>query len=386
MFQNRAKAFAVIFLCFAIGIYIYDRKNGVTTPVASQNSTTFTDTGVKISYNNDSTTSFYAAPDGGIFLCTKDGIKFINSEGKIVWEDVFTLTTPIMSGQGEYVAVSEPKSSMINVYSTKSKIYSKTFDGQVMHYNVNKNGFCTVLIRNNDDYERLIYNSNGECIDDFIHADVNFFPICSAISGDGRIAAVGLVDINNVALMSHITLSYVKKEEQKGFTDGIFSWLPIENDFIISTNFMLGNNLISFTDSSMHFLNMADENNLDSGVITPFNNRIDFVDIVDESGYLIVFGDVVAGKDGVPVGRAEFYNHLGEKISEHDFGKKVTYVNANGQYAVIGINRSYYGFNAKGKLLWEYNATQDFNEIIPLGNGNVLMATNTEAFVMKRGN
>ena len=59
----------------------------------------------------------------------------------------------------------------------------------------------------------------------------------------------------------------------------------------------------------------------------------------------------------------------GEKKNTFDANGDITYLYGDDNMVIVGVNRTFYGVDKKGKEIFEYTALKDVKEIIPLKNG-----------------
>ncbi len=347
----------------------------------------FSPTGAAVPYNTDSVPSFYPLTNGSFYFCTKDGVQFIDEKGQSKWGDVFTMAAPVLIGEGDYAAAAEPKGGTVHVYGPSGKLYAIDAKGLILNFNINKNGYASITVKIDQYYATQVFNDKGALLLTFKHEEANIFPMCADISNDNRIAAVGLLDISGIKMMTHVMTAFLNKEEFGNYIDGIFGSVPIENEMATRLLFFKDNALMAFGDASITTIALNAENAAQSVSAQTLTNEVQFIEAFGDNGFVAAFGGAMTGLESAGDGHLIFYNANAEPLGDYTIGKKITSLNCTGQTAIVGANRTFYAFNAKGKLLWQYNATQDLKALLPLsGSDTVLAVSATEAAVMKRSN
>ncbi len=388
--KNRSMKFSFIIICITILVYLTTLKVQTNSddiiPVFS-NSTNFVETGISTNFGYNSGAVFYSYNSHDYYFCTNDGMKYITGNGETKWNEVFTMNMPNIVSNCSYVAAYEPRGSIFYVFSPEGLLYKEEVDGIIQDISINSEGYVSIIVRSGDDYITTPYNKKGVKVNGFLHRTENIIPFASSVSTDGRIWAVNVLDINGMKMASNIIFYYNKREENKNHTDGIFGGIPKENQIIALLQFFDDNNLISVSDSEISHIPFKEDVPVSISKSIELDNKIDFMGYMGNKGFVIALGDGNINKESKPQGTVQFYDKTASKIGEYNFGKKITYLYANENYAIVGSNRHYVALNTKGHVIWEYNALQDYKQIVLLESTDVvLFVTNNEAKVMRRSN
>ena len=59
-----------------------------------------------------------------VYCCRKDGMMCLDENGSELWTDQYSMTDPIMSENGEYVAVADPHGKNFRVYNKNGLVYN----------------------------------------------------------------------------------------------------------------------------------------------------------------------------------------------------------------------------------------------------------------------
>lgn len=370
-----------ISMAVSIGVYIMIEKDSAT-PTNSNLSNEFIKIATPIKFENGSDPQIYSDGTNGFYFCTKDGLKFYSSSGQFKWDSVFNMSQPIIVGNKQFVAISEFKGKSLYVYnSVKGIRYSKTFDYPVLSFSINANGYSSVILQNQEDYEIIVYNNEGTALYIRQHQDRNVFPLAAAISNDNKIVAMSFLDINS-NISSKLLFAYT--DSPRGFTDSIFGGKPFINQIVSSLGFSEDNSLITISEEEINKITFDTSSLVDVKWTHTLSNELDEFGFLGSKGFVLALGKPILNRESENLGTIKIYNFNLDEIGHFPLDKSVTNISTGHNSVIIGSRRSYYALNKNGKLLWNYNSTSDLRYIGFLDNTNtILVATNTEVQILK---
>ncbi len=132
-----------------------------------------------------------AAVFGNEFLlCTKDGVKYFASMGDAKWSDTFNMTSPVMTQEGDYVAVGDMGGKTIRVYDRNGMLYDLQAEGSPVQFGLNESGYLSLITRNEKTYRIRVYNTKGTLLKERVEESNGVYPLCSDVSDDSKVFAV----------------------------------------------------------------------------------------------------------------------------------------------------------------------------------------------------
>ncbi|MDR2648323.1 MAG: DUF5711 family protein, partial [Clostridiales bacterium] len=159
-----------------------------------------------MSYSYDSGASFYSFNSKDFFFCTKDGVKFMSSNGEQHWEEIINLTSPVLYGKCDIIAVGESRGRTVYVFNTLGKIMEHRFNEPMLSFSVNKAGYLTVILQTAAGYRVETYSPGSDsAIWQYVMVKPNVYPVSADTSPDGGITAVSLLDLTPDARHSMTT-------------------------------------------------------------------------------------------------------------------------------------------------------------------------------------
>ena len=372
--------------CILLMRYTYNNKDkaAVFNPV-----TAYAEQG--LSYGFDSGASFYSFNSKDFFFCTKDGVKFISSKGEQHWEEIVSLTTPVLYGKCDIVAVGEARGRTIYVFNTLGKIMERKFDAPVQSFSVNRTGFLTIILQTASGYRIETYTPGVEnAIWQYVLVKPNIYPISADTSPDGKVTAVSLLDLTPDArhsMTNNILFIYANKSDalKVDSADGIFAGETL-HDQIASVYFM-DNRLLVVSDKMIIAYSINNKDEVKTDWELPLRNKISQFCLYGETGFCFINGEPFSdSEEQQKVGLLSFYNMKGRRTGRFEYGSDADYISMNWGCAIVGNGRDFSAVNNRGALLWHYKSLTDLNQFVFLDNENTaLTAGPTYASIIRRG-
>jgi hypothetical protein len=374
---------AGLLLLAAIAQYIYFNWASI---IGGGQTLRMTDTQKGVAYEYEAGTSFYSYDSRFFYFCTKDGVKYVASDGNIKWQEIFNLSKPLMAARGDTVAMGEAKGKHIYVFNGNGPLFDAAFDEPALFFSVNKSGYLAVILKLDKGYEvRVYYRQGDEPIYRNVLRDPLMQPMAVDISDDGRYVALALLDIS-LRMSSRASFYYVNAKDAYATADGLFAWEDFPNQLIGCIQFMDKNNALVVTDTQINCYRPDENHSLAEQWTLPMRNRIDYLAFYNGSRFAFTTGDKLLNTDNAAEpGTVYIYGINGECTGEFNLGRKATYLSMGHDAVLVGADRSFYALNNRGIRLWEYITTQDTGQLIFLDNTDtVLMSGGARATVLKR--
>ena len=156
-------------------------------------------------------------------MCTKDGVKYMNSVGDQRWNDTFTMAAPALIEEGHYWAVGDLSGKVVNVYNENGILYTVQNTGNVLYFALNRNGYLGVITKDKEIYTVMIYNNKGTQLTGRQEGEKGVYPFSVDISDDNRVFAISYLDTTDVEPIGRINFFFVNESEGKNFSESMFS-------------------------------------------------------------------------------------------------------------------------------------------------------------------
>ena len=307
-------------------------------------------------------------------LCTKDGVKYFAAMGDQKWSDTFNMTAPAMVQEGDYVAVGDMGGKTVRVYDRSGMLYDLQAEGSPVQFGLNESGYLSLITKNGDAYRVRIYNTKGTLLKERVEESRGVYPLCSDISDDNRIFAVSYLDTTDISPIGRVVLFYIDAEESENHTDSMFAAVEKTDEIIPVIGFMEKGVLAAISDVNIYGIGS------DGGEIWsyPLENTVDQAALGMKSYVVLALGDSVANKDGREKGTVCWLDSSGKEKASLSTEESVTYLLAAKKGVVIGNGRSYIGADHGGNQKWQFAATGDLVDLIPMDKLNMVMTVGKE--------
>lgn len=307
-------------------------------------------------------------------LCTKDGVKYYTSMGDQKWSDTFNMSSPALIQEGEYIAVGDMGGKVVRVYDRNGMLYDLQAEGSPVQFALNESGYLSLITKSNNAYHIRIYNAKGTLLKERVEESNGIYPLSSDISDDSRVFAVSYLDTTDISPVGRVLLFYIKAEDSENFTDSMFAAVEKTDEIIPVVSYRKNGALAAISDMAVYGIG-SDGSELWS---YPLENTIDQAALGNKEYIVLALGDSVADKDGRAKGSVCWLDDSGKEKASFETGESITYLLSSEKGVVIGNDRSYTGVTHSGNESWNYTATADMSDLIPMEKLNRVMAVSKE--------
>lgn len=307
-------------------------------------------------------------------LCTKDGVKYFTSMGDQKWNDTFNMSSPTMVREGDYMAVGDMGGKTVRVYNRDGMLYDLQTEGSPMQFALNENGYLSLITKSEKTYRIRIYNEKGALLKERVEESSGIYPLSSDISDDNRAFAVSYLDSTDIAPIGRVLLFYISAEDSENYTDSMFAAVEKTNEIIPVVSYRKNSTLAAISDQAVYGIGS------DGGEIWSYvlENTIDQAALGNKEYIVLALGDSVADKDGREKGTVCWLDGNGKEKAAFETGESVTYLFSGEKGVVIGNDRNYTGVSHSGSESWNYTATADMSDLIPMEKLNRVMVVGKE--------
>lgn len=316
--------------------------------------------------------------DKEFMLCTKDGVKYFAAMGDQKWNDTFNMTSPAMVQEGEYVAVGDMGGKTVRVYNKNGMLYDLQAEGSPVQFALNEEGYLSLITKTDKSYRIRIYNAKGTLLKERVEESNGVYPLCADISDDSKVFAVSYLDTTDIAPVGRVVLFYIDAEQSEDHTDSMFAAVEKTDEIIPVISYMDRGVLAAISDLSVYGIG-SDGTELWA---YPLENTIDQAALGNKEHIILALGDSVANKDGKEKGTVHWLDVNGKEKASFETGESVTYLHAGKKGVVVGNDHRYTGVSHNGNEGWQYVATGDLTDLIPMEKLNIAMAVGKDQVII----
>lgn len=371
--KNKNKVIIFIAILVILFIIVYElkfNKNNNISQVSNNQNVEFS-----VEFESSSQADFYSY-NNNIYYCTKDGLNLVDNSGKIIGIDTYNMNNPILFYNRNIVGVFEKNGKAVRIYNENGKLYTIESSDPIINVSVNKNGFSSVIIKQNEDYSLNVYNSNGDIISETSHVFKDGIPFACDISNDNSMLAVSYLDITDIKIKSTVIFYSIDSNLTDGFiNDYILAAFNEDENIIAVLKFMDNNHLITVSDKNITctYVKLEPSGNVKHNEVwkKSLTNELEHISFIDDKTIALAFGEAfINTEDSLMPNTAIWLNVDGTLINEITMDKEITSLTSNNSVTIVKSDRLVQAYDNKGNKLWEHHTTQDVNKVLPYSKSN----------------
>lgn len=346
-------------------------------------------TGQGIAFSVDANPTFHSNSSGFYFYVFRDGVRYMTSGGVTEWSSPFSLTRPIVSARGDYIAVSEENGRRVYVFSANGPAFQREFEYPIATFSINSTGFLAVVLRQGNDFEIEIYNQASVSENRRVYSRVIVaplvFPLSVEVSENGRFIAKAFTNLH-INFETTVELGYINSTDvlnlidAQGDAQGIFFAETIPNDFVYAMRFMADGKFVVATTSGVICYRMVT-----SAYAPTLAYRVWEIEHTNFIDKFIFYGDRhfayitgprrVGATDAQPTGTMHIYNINSTQTGVFHLGRAATHLSAGHGALLVGAGRNFHAVGLNGNHIWEHNTLQDTHgrDVIFLDDVNTVL-------------
>lgn len=318
-------------------------------------------------------TSSQIIPFGEKFLLTtKDGVKYYNSIGDQKWSDTFTMENPQTIYEGDYVAIGDMNGRSIRVYNQVGLVYTLQLDGSPIQFELNANGYLSVIYKTQDEYYVRVYNGSGTLLKGRVEAAAGTYPLFSDVADDNKTFCVTYLNTSDMKMVSKVLFFYINPGDSEAYTDSMFAGVEMEDEVITKVKYMNDDTVVAISEQKLYAFTTA---GVESWNMV-FENRIKMCDFSNKGYGVLVLGEVLPNAEGEEVGTILMMSNKGKETGRYQMDD-VSYLRASDTGVVVGDGKTFAGLSYKGKEEWLHQVSGSTKDVLTMNSLNRVMFVGT---------
>lgn len=294
----------------------------------------------------------------GVICASPNHLSFIDSSGKVSWEENTLIVDPILSVQGSYILIAEKGRHKLCLYTDKKLIYETDDPDTIKSARVSQTGDC-ILITDKSTYRGgiSVYNKIGEQI--YSWASGSYAVIAADIASPSRKIAVSLLNTDTEVKS---TIMFFDVNEDKSY-----SQINVEDSVIYNLTFT-GNTLTAFGDNRITVLS-------ENGEVVS-DNIMDDVQLTHSA--IDAGGTKIISYDNGIVPMISTYDKNGKEISTNEINGICSFIDVEDKTVVYSIGKDIYCGRTSIDNMTKYTAAMDIKKLMLISqNTFVIVYTNS---------
>lgn len=130
---------------------------------------------------------------------SKDGISLLNHDGKSVWAETYSMKTPRIVMNGNYLVVADIRGNNVYLFNETNKVQSFTMPYPICDVELSEHGVIAVVLEDQKMNYIQIYDKEGkQIVDSNVSIERSGYPLDIALSKDAVCLAVSYITIDGV--------------------------------------------------------------------------------------------------------------------------------------------------------------------------------------------
>lgn len=366
--KNKKTLIIAIAFIFLVGLLYIIKNSNLELLLNNKNARISSIKEIK-QINNRQTT--YAIFKNNILKTSKDGIKLMNKNGKILWEYTYMMKNPKLLITGDYILVSAIDGNDILLFDSKNKFKETHFESKytIVDVLLNKKGIITVLENKNNTHIINIYYKNKTPLTYIKTTTIkDGYPLSMALSSDGFRFVTSYLRMNSNEINNNIIFYQIGLDKSTSSKD--FSKVVKTSKITPYMEFLNNKNLVIVGEDYLDFYKVNSEpkrikkRNIERPIKTVF---------VDNEIIGLITEDKINNKKEL-----NLYNKLGQGVGKNTINIRYTKVEASNKEIILYNEWEAYCYTLKGNLKWKYKFEYELQQILTMNKNKYLIVTSND--------
>ena len=197
----------------------------------------------------DTVASTYAEFGGNLLRYTRDGAFYTDFDGSLIWNETYEMGAPVLDVNGGYGVLYDKNGTSLLILNTAGAMHSMQMNMPITMARVANGGIVAVLMQDGGNAYLYMYNASGSVLaSGELHAKNSGYPISIALSTDGTMLCVSLLDLKGGVVNSTVNFYNFGTAGQDAI-DNIVASYSYSDMVIPEVAFMKNDRAVAFGDT-----------------------------------------------------------------------------------------------------------------------------------------
>lgn len=185
----------------------------------------------------------YTMLGGRVIKFSHDGVFCVNLSNETQWSIAYSIQTPICSIRGRKMVIAEQQGNQVYVFNEKGLLGSFSTALPILRADISENGVVSMILKDEDITWINMYDMNGAQLSSIkTTLEDTGYPICAAISDNGRNLAVSYACVKEGILTGKLTFyDFSKADSQESHVMGELEY----SDAVFPQVYFIGSNEVA---------------------------------------------------------------------------------------------------------------------------------------------
>ena len=299
------------------------------------------------------------AYDRYIAVLNDNKLNIYNSSGKKTDGVDVTISNPLFTSNGKYLAIAEKEKQKIYLIAGTKKLWSTDVDGVISRVSVNENGYVSIVCSGTT-YKSVIivFDQNGkQLLKSFIP---NNSVIDTAVSSDNKY--LSFAEVNTAGTLIESTVKTITINENNSSTEitPTNTYQMETNSLIVNLKYQGSKNLICMCNNGIYLLTDGNSQLLMNFEEENKNYTFAGIDLINN------IYDIEETSDGIfnQTSKIKLINTGTKKVNNYSINSIAKSTSSSGDNIAINLGTEIYFINTKGWLKKHYIANDEIRNII----------------------
>ena len=188
----------ILFFLFAVGFFFYGRRRFGQKELLWKDS-------LEEGKGAEEEYSYFPYRDGAIKL-SKDGAKYVSSQGKVLWDQAFEMGRALVSVSGDYAVVGEQGGTKLYIFSSQGLSGQGEAPSTIEKLRISEKGVVYALLSEDQGTYITVFSKEGKNLDIGIKSVMSGdgYPMDLSVSPDGTELCVAFAHLEQTAVKSRV--------------------------------------------------------------------------------------------------------------------------------------------------------------------------------------
>ena len=320
---------------------------------------------------DDIESSKYIAFADGYVRYSNDGISYYKSNGKVIWNQTYSMQNPKVSICGNSIAVADINGSSAYSFNTSGQVGKADTSMPILQIEVSDNGkMAAVLDDNNANYINM-YDTNGEKIYSVkTTLSGDGYPIDVSISPDAKKLIASFIRVSGDEIKTDVVF-YNFSDVGKNETERVVGGFNYDDVIVGDVKFINDTMAVAVGENVVSIYKIKEYPSLEHTI--KIDNEIERVFYSDQ-----YIGLVLDNSESGDPYKLVVYNTSGKQVLDTTFSIQYTNVQFDGKSVIMSNASSFVLVNMRGKQLADVSFDMPVIDVLPTGSRGVYTVVNSK--------
>ena len=320
---------------------------------------------------DDIESSKYIAFADGYVRYSNDGISYYKSNGKVIWNQTYSMQNPKVSICGNSIAVADINGSSAYSFNTSGQVGKADTSMPILQIEVSDNGkMAAVLDDNNANYINM-YDTNGEKIYSVkTTLSGDGYPIDVSISPDAKKLIASFIRVSGDEIKTDVVF-YNFSDVGKNETERVVGGFNYDDVIVGDVKFINDTMAVAVGENVVSIYKIKEYPSLEHTI--KIDNEIERVFYSDQ-----YIGLVLDNSESGDPYKLVVYNTSGKQVLDTTFSIQYTNVQFDGKSVIMSNASSFVLVNMRGKQLADISFDMPVIDVLPTGSRGVYTVVNSK--------